>query len=419
MRDSLLRRRDVRLIVGSVGLSALGDFLALVPLALLLQERSGSGLVVSGLLIALWCPVIVLAPLAGLVADRVDNRRLLLWGSLAQALVALALAASLDSTVAVIALTALLGTAFAFVQPAEFALVPVVAGSEERLTEMNGHVETARYAGMTVGPLAGGFLSAAGGAEVAMLVNAGTFLAVAVAAALLRVTRRPERLDGAKPDRARDGAAALVSDPVLRLVMPVAFIALLFMTASATAEVFFAKDVLDAGDTGYGALITAWTLGMVCGAAGVARRVGAVALAPVALAAMVLQGAGIALPTLWLVLGFGLAMYFAGGLGHGLKNVLLRSLIQSRVPERLHGRASAAYNALRNGAELVALVLGGVLVAAIGARTTLAIAGGVPAVVALAALVRSRWLREARRRSPVQPGAEPLADTAETGVIAP
>ena len=58
-----------------------------------------------------------------------------------------------------------------------------------------------------------------------------------------------------------------------------------------------------------------------------------------------------------------------GGVAHGVKNVLLRTLIHERVPEALRGRAFAAYNGARNGAELGALALGGVVVGAFGART--------------------------------------------------
>ena len=99
-----------------------------------------------------------------------------------------------------------------------------------------------------------------------------------------------------------------------------------------------------------------------------------------------MQGLGVGLPAAWLAVGFAGAAWFAGGIGHGVKNVLARTLIQERVPSRLHGRAFAAYNGMRNGAELFALATGGVLVAAIGARTTLALAGAVPVLVALIAL---------------------------------
>jgi hypothetical protein len=70
---------------------------------------------------------------------------------------------------------------------------------------------------------------------------------------------------------------------------------------------------------------------------------------------------------------------------------MFRTLIHERVPARLHGRAFAAYNGIRNAAELGALALGGVLVAALGARWTLLLAGGVAALaglVGLAALPR-------------------------------
>jgi hypothetical protein len=94
-------------------------------------------------------------------------------------------------------------------------------------------------------------------------------------------------------------------------------------------------------------------------------------------------------------------MWFLGGLGHGTKNVLVRTLIQERVPARLHGRAFAAYNGLRNGAELIALAAGGLLVAAIGARTTLALAGGIPGLAAVAGL-------SLYRRRTAESGTQPL-----------
>ena len=75
-----------------------------------------------------------------------------------------------------------------------------------------------------------------------------------------------------------------------------------------------------------------------------------------------------------------------GGVAHGVKNVLLRTLIHERVPEALRGRVFAAYNGARNGAELGALALGGIAVAAFGPRTALLVAGVGPALIGLACL---------------------------------
>jgi len=383
----MTNRHGISLLTAAILLSALGDFLAVIPLALHLQRDSGSGIVVAGLFIALWTPVALLAAPAGLLVDRFDPRRTLIAVSLAQAVVAAGLAFA-GSTAGILALTALLGCGVAVANPAEFALVPAVA-DETRLKAANGRIESARYLGYTLGPLLGGALAASGGTHVALLIDAASFAVVAAVALVLRPRRAPAR-DSAGLGRARDGIVFLLRDRVLALVISVAFVSLLFMTASATAEVFFATDVLGAGDLGYGVLMTAWTAGMVLGATTLPRRVPAAAAATVALVAIAVQGLGLALPTLWLALGFALVAYVVGGSAQGLKNVLIRTLIHERVPERLHGRAYAAYNGLRNGAELVALAGGGLLVSAVGARTTLLLAGALPVLAALAGLAARR-----------------------------
>jgi MFS family permease len=382
--DAPAPRRDLNLIVAAVGISAVGDFLAVIPLALKLQEDTGSGLLVACLFIALWAPVVVFAGVAGLVVDRVESRRLLLLVSLAQAVIAVGLAFS-DSVAATLVLVTLLGTGFAFAQPAEFALIPAAAG-EDRLAVANGRVETARYVGMTAGPLIGGLVSAAGGTSIALLLNAASFVVVALAALVLRARREPNQEEGGNADRARDGIVFLFRNRYLGPVVAVAFVSLLFMTGTATAEVFFAKDVLRVGDAGYGLLMTSWMLGMVIGALVLPPRIGSGRLGFAALVGIGVQGLGIAVPTVWLVFWFALLGYLIGGVAHGMKNVVIRTLIHERTPERLRGRTFAAYNGLRNGAELVALLAGGALVAAIGSRLAIAIAGGGAIVAALAGL---------------------------------
>jgi MFS family permease len=156
---------------------------------------------------------------------------------------------------------------------------------------------------------------------------------------------------------------------------------------SATAEPFFVTDVLGAGSLAYGILLTSWTLGMAAGSAGLAHRVGRTGLATGALIAVLVQGLGIAGGALASVLWIALIGFSLGGVAHGVKNVLLRTLIHERVPDALRGRAFAAYNGARNGAELGALVLGGIVVGALGARTALLVAGLGPALIGATCLL--------------------------------
>jgi MFS family permease len=118
--------RDLRLLAGAVFLSAAGDLMALIVLALEVHERTGSGLAVSALFATTLVPVVALAPLAGLVADRVESVRVIVAASLAQALAAAALAFTGDLA-GILALSALLTAGNAFGQPAEFALAPAVS----------------------------------------------------------------------------------------------------------------------------------------------------------------------------------------------------------------------------------------------------------------------------------------------------
>lgn len=379
MKASLFRDRDFRLVAGSVGLSALGDWVAIVALGLHVKDATDSGFAVAALWVCLFGPSVAVAGYAGLLVDRVEATRLLAVVSAVGAVAAAALAFA-TGVGAVLALTVVLGVVFAASSPAEFSLIPVLAG-EDRVQEANGHVETARYVGFGVGPLLGGLLFAAGGLELAMLVDAATFAAVAVAALTLRVRRDPGGLgEGERTPRARDGIALLFRDRTLALAMTVAFTSLLFMSAVWVGELFFVEDVLGRGEVSYGAWLSLWTLGMAAGAMLLARRVAAALVAAVGLGAVAAQGAALALPALWLSFAFLLLCGLIGGTAHGLKNVMFRSLIHVRVPGNLHGRAFAAYNGIRNTAELGAFAAGGALVALIGARGTLAYAGGLSAL---------------------------------------
>jgi Na+/melibiose symporter-like transporter len=239
---------------------------------------------------------------------------------------------------------------------------------------------------MAAGPLLGGLIAATAGIEAALLADAATFLLVALAGLVLRARRPPAPADEEHPDRARDGVVHLFRDRVLAVVLGVVFVSLLFMSATITAEVFFLREDLGVGDALYGLIFSTWMLGMVIGAVVLSRRVAAASLGAATLVAVGIQGLGIGAPAVWVAVGFTAAAWFVGGVAHGAKNVFARTLIQERVPERIHGRAFAAYNGMRNGAELFALAAGGVLVSAIGARGTLALAGAVPIAAAVIGL---------------------------------
>jgi MFS family permease len=320
--------------------------------------------------------------------------------SFAQAAVVAAMIVGVDALWALLPLMTLLGLGVAVSQPAEFALVPAAAGAGADAARANGLMETVRSLGFTAGPLVGGALGAAGLLWLALALNAVSFIVVGAAALALRARRRPEPANGDNaPVRAREGFAFVVRERDLTIALGGAVAALALFSMSATAEPFFVTDVLGAGSLAYGALLTSWTVGMAAGSAGLAHRIAPARLAAGGLLAVVLQGLGIAGGALAPVLWMALIGFSFGGVAHGVKNVLLRTLIHERVPEALRGRAFAAYNGARNGAELGALALGGLVVGAVGARAALLVAGVGPAAIGTGCLV----LLVMRRRAAAAP----------------
>jgi hypothetical protein len=375
-------RRDLPLLAGAVCLSSLGDLLAIVALALHVHAITGSALAVSALFATTMLPAVALAPLAGRLADRVESVRLLALSSALQAVVALGLAFT-TSLAPLLVLALLLAAAATISAPAEFSLVPAIA-REGRLAAANGTVEAARSAGFALGPVLAAVAVAVGGTRLALLADAGSFLAIVAAAGLIRARRMPVPRTH-RSAAGRGGTRILLADPVLRPVVLAAVGALLFVSAAMTIEVVFATDVLQVGESGYAVLVASWMVGMTIGSVG-ARRVAGPLVAAAAMIALAVQGAGFVLQAAWVVLPVAVAGMVIGGMGHGMKNALVRTLLHDRVPADRHGRAFAAFNAARNTAELVALTTGAVLVTVAGARPALVVAGLGPLVFGLGAL---------------------------------
>jgi MFS family permease len=404
----LLRRRDFLLIFVAFALSSLGDYVALITLTLRVEALTDSGWAVAALLLTGLVPPVLFAPLAGLLVDRVETVRVLAVTALFQGAVAAALAFT-PGLFPMLALSFLLGTGLAVTQPALFALLPRAVG-ESRTTEANAYLEVARWGGAALGPVLAAVLTERLGAGSTLMANAATFLLIAGISPFLAVRRPPEpRSSEEEPRRgeAREGMRFIARDPLLRLGVGVLGVVVVFAAADNVAEVFFAKDVLRAGDTGYGVLLTTWTVGMVIGSTIAGRWIPPSRLAGSLLLAAVLGGASVATAAALAMFPLAVAGFLVGGVGNGIELVTIRSLLHHRVPDRLRGRAFAAYYGVIQGAQIVALGASGGLVELFGARLTMVIAGTGAALVGLLGLTLYTRIPGEQRRvavaGPVRP----------------
>ena len=328
-----------RLLAGEF-VSGIGDWLYLVAVLVVVYAESSSPVLLGIVGAARILPYVLLSVPAGIVADRYDRRMVLLVTDVARGVLMIALAAivALDGPVVAIVAISILAACFStFFNPAIAALVPMLV-EERDLGPANAAWATLDNLAFIVGPALAGVLLAAGGLEVAFLLNAASFAVVAVVLWRLPVPSAPEPVEpeaGAQapePEGWRGLAGRLVGPFVLDTTTSLVSGGLSVLT------VVLALDVLDAGEAGTGYLNAAVGVGgVVAGVAG-----GALLARPLRVPIVVggaIGGAGVA----WLGLAdsLPLAMVAIGVAVAGLLllEIVTTTLLQRIVPDALRGRA--------------------------------------------------------------------------------
>lgn len=356
---SFTSTRDVYLLAVARGVSFLGDFMAATAILLALQERGAGGPAVAAVLIASVLPVVVLAPLAGRLVDRVDSRVLLTAVGLGQAACCAAMALTTTTTTwLLILLVGLLAAGVAITSPTFNALLPDMAGADGvgRAVAIG---QTANSIGSLAGPALAGVLVGAFGLRVPLLIDAVTYLAV-VAAGLLLHTRRAAvaAAPGAThaPWRIRD-------DQFLLAMVCLVGSIVLTINVDMVVGVFYIRETLGGSPTEFGLVEAAWTGGMLAGgwfAAARARDDGALGRALVLLhfatAGVVLVSGFVGMVALLYPL------WLLGGAVNGAENNFLGVIAARRVPAAVRGAYFARFGGLVNAANLIGYAAGGILV---------------------------------------------------------
>ena len=381
------RTRDRRALIAAIGLSSFGDELAIVALALHVEDIAGSAGAVALLFVVAALPHVLFAPFSGWLTDRRETVQTLRWCSIAQAVIAAGLA--FTSALPLLFVLAFALEALSSVTgPSVFALVPLL--DEEDVNRTNSSIEIAKYAGWITGPFVAGAVASRQGTSAPLLIDALTFLALAAVTVGMRIRRPPEAAqDGEASGGARAGFAYVIRDRLLVLVFVGIAGIVLFAASDNVAEVFFAKDTLGEPEIGYGVLASGWMVGMVIGAL-LARKIPVERAGTWIFACAVIGGLAVALAAFSAALLPAALLFAVGGVCNGAENVAARSLVHARTPEALHGRVYAAFIGLVSGTQIVATILGGVLVGAVGGRQALVIGGlGATAIGVLGLLLLS------------------------------
>ncbi len=413
-------------------ISFAGDWFATVALLGLALELTGSSAVASLVLVLQTGPFFIVSPIAGILADRFDRRRILIAADVARAVVALGFLLARDASSLWIALVcvALLSAGAAFFEPTSSASLPNLVDSED-LPAANALIGAAWGTMLAVGAALGGVVAGLLGRDAAFLLNGASF---AVSAVLIvgirrsfRATRGPSAggaSDGGPGGRPLTSGVGSLREAVTEtaaLVRSSRMIGALLVT-KATFGVgmgvvlllaIFATDVFRAGDTGIGILFAARGLGALVGPFVGRRRMtggdaGLLAIIALALGAFLL---GYALLPLAPTIALGATCVFVAHLGGGTQWTMSSYGLQRAVPDAIRGRVFSFDYALVLMATTISTLVAGILTGLIGPAATLYVLLGAAAVSGVLWLAWTRPLRVA----PVLGGPARVHDDAPPG----
>jgi len=336
-------------------------------------------------------PILFLTIVAGVLADRLDRRRILIATNGASALFAFTLASltslGLVAYWHVLVLAFLTGLALTIQMPTSQAVVSTLV---DRTSIGNAVALNSAQYNLTriVAPALAGLFIAAGSLALGFWVNAIalTLVTALIAGLTIPSQRSADRLQAALWRDLEDGVRFVARNRVLAVVVVLPAVPALFVLNYLTFIPLYARDILATGAVG---------LGLLTGAIGIGALVGALALAtmrPSGGSGRLMLGGlaivGVALTTFALSRSLPismLALAFMGAFQVAYYSTT-NTIIQVLVPARLRGRVLSLYVLTSIGLIPIANLVGGALGETFGIHNVLA-AGGIVTVVAVALLV--------------------------------
>jgi MFS family permease len=393
VRDTFraLRHRDFRLLWWGLAVSAIGTWMQIVALSLLvLKLTNGSAFALGTVSLVQALSFFLFALVGGSVADRIDKRRLLLFTQSASAGLAVLLGVLTWSghiqfwMILIIAF--LNGTALSFDQPARGALVPALVPKEDLMNAVS--LQSAIFNGASaIGPALAGFGVGLLGYAGNFFLNAASFLGVLIALYVMHV---PAQTMHRQPALAaiRELLATVGRDSVLPWVLAGYGALLCFGPSAALILPVYAVKVLHIGPERLGLLFSSVGVGSILGALIVASlasgaRKGVVYLVGV----LVWVGAltSFALST-WLWVS--MAALLMLGLGQTFASTATITLLQTRVPEQMRGRVMSLNTLLLMGVRPLGDFPAGALISVIGPPATVLLSAGLVGMYVAVALTR-------------------------------
>jgi len=368
---SVLRYRNYRLWFFGQMVSLMGTWMQNMAQSWLVYQITGSRLALGVIAFSGSIAQVLLMLPAGLVADRVPKRTVLLCTQVVMMMLAFVLAA-LVATGAVqawhIALLALsLGVANAFDAPARQAIAVELVEERKDLGKAIVLNSVMFNSGRVVGPAVAGVVLAAVGPVWCFALNGLSFMAVIIALILMRFAPREfVPRSGAMLSQIAVGLRYVRDSVGVRTVLMMLAVSSLFANAYSTLLPVFAEDVLHVGEKG---------LGMLSAASGLGALIGAFVLASwgdIKRKGILLVASYLWVPTVAILYAFSrsypvsVGLLVLAGFGGSVQPAMTNTVVQTLVPDALRGRVMAVYSLIFFGSMSLGSLQAGAVAQALG-----------------------------------------------------
>ncbi len=383
----VLRDRELRAFWMSDWVSDAGSFVTFIALAVYVNKLTGSPAAVGLALGLRSVPWFTIGPLAGLLADRLDRRKVMVVSNLIRA--GLVAVLPFTTTLWQIYVIALASAAFGpLFRSARSALLPLIA-TEERLVPALAVVETTHQVLHTVGPAFGGLVVLLVGARPAFFVDSASF----VLATLFILELRPRGRPSPAAERSsvlrelRDGIRGLVTVPAVRAYTLLNAALSLGWGGILALLVVYLRDDLGRPGSEYGIVLAFAGLGTVMSSLVIAARDARHSRGPWAVASVLGLGTFLAIlgsPSLLALLPIALV----AGLADAGVGIPLSATLAETLPDVLRGRAYSVADGLTQLASAVGSIglawLGDA--SRLGVVNAMALSAGIGCALAVAVL---------------------------------
>ena len=388
-----LRSRNYRLFVAGQSVSLVGTWMQQVAMSWLVYRLTGSAMLLGIVGFASQIPAIFISPVAGVLADRWDRRRLLIatqaLAMIQAVFLAIVVLTGIVQVWQIIFLSLLLGIINAIEIPVRQSFVVDMVEHREDLGNAIALNSSMVNGARLIGPSIAGLLVALVGEGVCFILNAVSYLAVIVALAAMHIPqgshqRRPRR--HILHELHEGFMYAYKFDPIRSILFLVAVVSLMGMPYTVLMPIF-AKDILHGGAHTFGFLMTAAGSGALIGTLYLASRQSVLGLGRVIVTSTIFFAAGIVSFAVSSNYIFSLAALALAGFGAMTAVASCNTILQTILDEDKRGRVMSFFTMAFIGMAPFGSLGAGAMADIIGPRDTLLI-GGVGCLIGAAVFAR-------------------------------